>query len=213
VAGAAIALTACGAPVKMGAAAIVNDRRITTGKLDQTVVDWQKQFAKDPTAAQLQQQAQQQGQQLPADPDSPPRSALAQLIGFDIWDEVARDQGVAITPTQVDGIIAANGGQKSIDDQTLAGGLPVSHARDLVRAFAIRSLLLERYGAVPNAQGQVDQTVLQQAQQKLAVVQTRAVRTLKIKVNPRYGKFDPNNGLGAVAYGLSKSDPGLNGAV
>jgi hypothetical protein len=210
-AAAAVALTACG-PVKLGAAAIVDDRRITTAKLDQTVLDWQRQFAKAPAAAQLQQQAQQQGQQLPADPDSPPRSALAQLIGFQIWDEVAREQHITITATEIDRIVAANGGQKAIEDQTLAGGLPVSHSRDLVRAFLIRSLLLQRYGAVPNAQGQVDQQTLQQAQQKLVTTQSQALRILKIKVNPRYGSFDPNSGLGAVSYGLSKSDPGLNGA-
>jgi hypothetical protein len=67
--------------------------------------------------------------------------------------------------------------------------------------------LAQAFGAVPNQQGQVDQ----QAQQKLIDAHTQAVRTLKIKVNPRYGSFDSNNGLGPVAYGLSKADPGLNG--
>ncbi|MGI8330603.1 hypothetical protein ACRYCC_11615 [Actinomadura scrupuli] len=211
-AAAAVALTACGGPVRLGAAAVVDGHRITTADLDRTVAAWQKQFAKDPAAAQVQQQAQQQGQQLPADPDSPPRSALAQLIGFRIWDEVAREQNVAVTPTEIDRIIAANGGQKAIQDQTLAGGLPVSHSRDLVRAFLIRSMLLQRFGAVPNGQGQVDQQTLQQAQQKLVGAQAQALRSMKIKVNPRYGSFDPSSGLGPVSYGLSKSDPGLNGA-
>jgi hypothetical protein len=212
VVGAAVALTACGGPVKMGAAAILGDRRITTGTLDQTVIDWQKQFVRDPTAARLQQQAQQEGRQLPADPDSPARSALIQLIGFQIWDELAREQHVSVSPTEIDQIIATNGGEKAIEVQTLAGGLPVSHTHDLVRAFAIRSKLLQRFGVVPNAQNQVDQQALQQASEKLDAAQGRAVRALKIKVNPRYGSFDPANGLSAVTYGLSKSDPGLNGA-
>jgi hypothetical protein len=198
---AAVTLTACGSPVKMGTAAILGDQRITTAKLDQTVIDWQKQ---------MQQQGKQQGQQQqPADPDSPPRSALILLIGFSIWNEVAREQHIAITPTDIDRIIAANGGQQSIDDQTLSGGLPASHSRDLVRAVLIRSSLLQRFGAVPDQQGQIDP----QTQQRLADVQMQAVRTLKIKVNPRFGSFDPNKGLGPVTYALSKADPGLNGAV
>jgi hypothetical protein len=205
---AAAALTACGGPVKMGAAAVFDDRRITVAQLDQTVSDWKKQLDKDPAALEL----QQGGQQVPADPDSPPRSALVQLVDFRIWDELAREQHVEVTPTQIDQIIAANGGKKAVDDLTLAHGLPVSHARDVVRAFVIHSLLLQRYGAVPNQQGQVDQQAQQLATQRLGVAYGQATRTLKIKINPRYGSFDPNNGLGPVSYGLSRPDPGLNGA-
>lgn len=211
-AAAAVALTACGGPAKMGAAAMLDDRRITVAKLDQTVLEWKKQFAKDPAAKQVQDRAKQQGAQLPIDPDSPPRSALAQLVDLQIWNEIAREQHVTVDPTQIDRVIAASGGQQTVDDQTLAGGLPVSHARDLVRAFVIQRLLLQHYGAVPNQQGQVEQQALQLAQQRLGTVYAQAVRTLNIKINPRYGSFDLNSGLGSVSYGLSKADPGLNGA-
>src|SRR5258708_8842852 len=49
------ALTACGGPVKAGAAATFGCGRITTASLDQTAIDWKKQHDKNPAADQTRQ--------------------------------------------------------------------------------------------------------------------------------------------------------------
>jgi hypothetical protein len=205
---AAAVLAGCG-PVKMGSAATVDDRRITTSQLDSTVSQWQKEFAKNPRAGMLQQQAQQQNQGIPFDPDSPKRSALRQLIDYEIWDEVARQQGITVTQGQIDRFLGSLGGSANVDAIVLASDVPVSHTADLVRIELIRLELLRRNGVQPNAQGQVDQAALQRANQQIQVAYATAAKQLKIDVNPRFGRFDLQNvTLSPVAYGLSKRESG-----
>src|SRR4051794_6809116 len=107
------ALTAC-QPVRPGAAATVGGQRITTSQLDSVVADWRKEFARNADAGQVQQQLQQQGQQIPFDPDSPVRSALYQLVEMRVWDEVARQKGVGVTQGQIDERIARGGGGRAL---------------------------------------------------------------------------------------------------
>lgn len=204
-----VALTACGGPVRMGAAATVDDRRITTSQLDSTVEQWQREFARNPRAGLLQQQAQQQNQRIPFDPDSPKRSALRQLIDYEIWDEVARQQGVTVTQGEIDRFLAGLGGSANVDAIVLAGDVPISHTNDLVRVELIRRALLQRNGVQPDAQGQVDQATLQRADQQVQAAYAAAAKQLKIDVNPRFGRFDVQNvTLSPVAYGLSKRESG-----
>ncbi|HEY7484463.1 MAG TPA: SurA N-terminal domain-containing protein [Streptosporangiaceae bacterium] len=203
-------LAACG-PVKMGAAATVGDDRVTTSELDSTVAQWQDEFAKNPRAGLLQQQAQQQGQRVPYDPDSPHRSALYQLLDFKVWDEVARQQGVTVSQGEVDRLLAGLGGQSNVAASVLANDIPVRFTPDLARVAVIQQQLLQRYGLVPNAQGQVDPTAQQRAAQQLRQAYSAAAGKLKITVNPRFGAFDPaqmTEPLRPVAYGLSKTESG-----
>jgi hypothetical protein len=204
---AGLVLTACGGPVKMGAAATVDDRRITTAQLDSTVARWQEEFARTPRAGLLQQQAQQQNQRIPFDPDSPRRSALYQLIDFRIWAEVARQQRVSVTQGQIDGFLAGLGGRASVAPSVLANDIPLSHTDDLVRSALTQQALLQRYGARPDPQGQIDPGVQQQALQQLGAVYLGATRQMKITINPRFGTFNPQQvTLNPVAYGLSKTE-------
>lgn len=205
---AGLVLTACGGPVKMGAAATVDDRRISTAQLDSTVAQWQEEFARTPRAAMLQQQAQQQNQRIPFDPDSPKRSALHQLIDFRIWDEVARQQRVTVTQGQIDRFLAGLGGPANVAPSVLANDVPLSHTNDLVRAALIQRGLLQRYGVRPDPQGQIDPATQQRAIQQLEAAYTAAAKRLNISVNPRFGRFDPQRvTLNPVAYGLSKTEP------
>ena len=202
------ALTACG-PVKMGAAATIGDQRIATSRLDSVVADWRAEFARNPDAGQLQQQLQQQGQRVPADPASPVRSALYQLIEFRVWDEVARGKGITITPSQVDQAISANGGERVINANLLAAGLPSRYGRDFVRSALIMRTAAQQAGATLDPQAQVDPRQQQAALRQLQQSYTGAAKTLDIKVNPRYGAYDPTQvGLAPVAYTLSKSESG-----
>jgi len=202
------ALTACG-PVKMGAAATVGDERITTSQLDGTIAQWHKEFDKNRQAGLVQQQAEQQGQRVPFDPDSPHRSALYQLISFRIWDEVAKEQGVAVTQGQIDRLLGSLGGQSGVASSVLAADIPVRYTSDIARTALIQRDLLQRYGLVPNAQGQLDPAAQQRATQRLAAAYTAAAQRLKITINPRFGSFDLRQlTLNPVAYRLSKTESG-----
>ena len=206
---AVVVLTACGGPVTMGAAATIDDRRITTAQLESTVAQWEKEFARTPRAGLLQQQAQQQNQRIPFDPDSPKRSALYQLIDFELWKEVARQQRVAITQGEIDRFLGSLGGPANVAASVLANDVPLSHTNDLVRSALVQNQLLQRYGAQPDGQGQIDQSTQQRALQQLEAAYVGAAKGLRIRINPRFGSFDPERvTLSPVAYGLSKAESG-----
>ena len=206
---AGVVLGACG-PVKMGTAATVGDERITTARLDSTVAKWREEFAANRQAALVQQAAEQQGQRLPFDPDSPHRSALYQLIGFKIWDEVAREQGITVTQGQIDGLLGGLGGPSGVSAAVLASDIPLRHTNDVARVVLIQQMLLQRYGAAPNAQGQLDLAAQQRALRQRDAVYSAAAGRLDITVNPRFGGgFDARQvSLNPVSYRLSKTESG-----
>ncbi|MCU1616363.1 MAG: hypothetical protein JWO98_3903 [Frankiales bacterium] len=205
---AAGALSAC-QPVKMGAAATIGDQRITTAELDAVVVDWRSQFTRNPDAGQLQQQLQQQGHQVPFDPASPVRSALYQLVEIKVWDQVARQKGIAVSKGQVDEIISRNGGDRAVQANLLASDLPARYSREFVRSGMIIRAVAAQAGAVVTGQGPVDQQKQQDAMRQVQAAYAAAATSLRVKINPRYGSFDPaQGGMGAVAYRLSKTASG-----
>ena len=209
------ALTACG-PVKMGAAAIVGNDRITIAKLDAAVTAWGKELPKYPAAQQIvqrsqsQSQGQGQGQQIPFDPASPQRSALYQLVDMRVWDEVARANHVNVGPGRVDAFIASNGGARTLDANVLAQGLPRSYGPNYARSVLVRQAMLQRYGV---ASGQpADPQKQQQAVQQILANYVRAGRSLNIKISPRFGSFDYQTmTLGQVCPRLSTPDSGTPG--
>ncbi|HEU5161385.1 MAG TPA: SurA N-terminal domain-containing protein [Streptosporangiaceae bacterium] len=202
------ALSACG-QVKMGTAATVGDERITTAQLDRTVAEWRKEFDANRQAALVQQVAEQRGQRLPFDPDSPHRSALYQLMSFKIWDEVARERGIAVSQGQVDSLLGGLGGQSGVSAGVLASDIPLRYTPDIARTVLIQQELLRRYGAAPNAFGQVDPSVQQRALQQRDADYSAAARRLKITINPRFGGFDPQQvALDPVTYRLSRTESG-----
>ncbi|MBC6459058.1 SurA N-terminal domain-containing protein [Actinomadura sp. HBU206391] len=202
---AGVTLTAC-QPVKLGAAATVGDQRITVSQLESVVDDWQREFAANPDAGQLQQRLQQQGQQIPFDPDSPIRSALYQLIEIRVWDQVAKDKNITVGRGQVDEMIARNGGDRVIHANLLAGSLPVRYSRDFVRSGLILQAVAQQAGATVGAQPQANQQQQQEALRRLQETYLSAAKTLKIKINPRYGSFDPRQGgIAPMVHTLSKN--------
>lgn len=199
------ALTAC-QPVRVGSAATIGDQRITTAQLDSIVADWREEFAGNPDAGQLQQQLQQQ-RQIPFDPDSPARSALYQLIGIHLWDEVARQNGITITRGQIDQDLA-RGGDRLVNAQLLAMDLPTRFKRDVARSGLIAAAIAQREGAGADLQNLTPQQ--QQAlSDRFSTLSGNAARSLNIKVNPRYGSFDPARGtLLPVRFRLSTPGSG-----
>lgn len=217
------ALTAC-TPVKIGTAATIGGERITTAELDDTVSDWKREFQADPQAGLIQQASQQRAQEIeqqtgqsapsiPFDLDSPRRSALYQLIEYRIWDRVAREEGITVTAGQIDTFIASNGGRRSIVSQVLARDVPERNTADVLRAELIQREFYRRAGVnvdSPTPQpGAAEQARIQQARQRVDTLYAQAAKELKIKVNPRFGAYDPAQGtLAPVSSGLSKVESG-----
>jgi hypothetical protein len=201
-------LTAC-KPARLGAAATIGDQRITTSELDSVVADWRAEFTTNPDAGQLQQQLQQQGHQVPFDPDSPVRSALYQLVEIKVWDEVARRKGITVGKGQIDELIAQNGGDRVLRANLLAGDLPTRYSRDFVRSGMIVRAVAQQAGAAVDGKGQVDQQRQQEGLRQVQAAYAGAAKALRIKINPRYGAFDPQRGgMVPVVHRLSKTAPG-----
>ena len=206
---AATALTACGGPVKFGTAATVGDDRITTAQLDGTVSQWRKEFDRDRQAALVQQVAQQRGQQIPFDPESPHRSALFQLISLKIWEETAKEQGVSITQGQIDSLLGGLGGPSGVSASVLASDIPVRYTTNIARVVLIQEDLLRKFGLAPGGQGQLDPGVQQRALAQREAAYQAAAGRLHITVNPRFGSFDPERViLNPVTYRLSRPESG-----
>ncbi|MDL4772320.1 MULTISPECIES: hypothetical protein [Thermomonosporaceae] len=206
---AAGALAGCGGgPVKMGAAALVGDDRISVTTLDQAVRDWQRQFKTDQNANQMRADPGNPEQQVASDTlsESDLRGALAVLVNFRIGKKVAASSGVHISETQVDQVIASLDRQGGAGSTTLANGLPRSYTRELARFLATRDQVAAKAGADGNPQS--PQTM--QAQQQTARLFMDTANGMKIKVNPRFGSFDPNQvTIRPVTARLSAADPGI----
>ena len=201
---AGVALTACG-PVKMGAAATIGDERITTAQLDGAVAQWRKEFDQNRQAALVQQVAEQRGQRIPFDQDSPHRSALFQLIGFRVWDEVGKEQGVTVTQGQIDGLLGGVGGPAGIAPSVLAADIPLRYTTDVARIVLIQQEMVRR--SAPR--GGLDPTAQQRAVAQTEAAYRTAAERLKITVNPRFGGFNPEQvALNPVTYRLSRTESG-----
>lgn len=194
------ALAACG-PAEAGSAATVGHQRITSSTLDSAVTDWQTAYRKNPMP--------QQNLQL-SDPQSPGRTILNWLVTFRLTDRAAEDNGVNVTPGQVDAYRAnlnqrlaqQSGGQATLNTITLSYGVPPKYSDDFVRMSYQNGLLLQR--VAPQALQSQDA-----ASQALSQLSTKAARELNVKINPRYGSFDLNKGvMGEVAYNLSRAESG-----
>jgi hypothetical protein len=202
-------LAGCGGgPLKVGAAAIVGDDRISTSTLDQTVRDWQKEFRNDDTANQMRSDPSNPTQQAVGDQlsDSDMRDALTVLVNMRVGDEVARRDGITVTGTQVDQVIAALDRQGGASSATLASGLPKRYTRDFARFLAVKALLVQKYGSDGNPQN--PQTMI--ARQRADADFVKTADSMKIKVNPRYGSFDHGKvAIDPVKYTLSATESGI----
>ncbi|REE96149.1 hypothetical protein [Thermomonospora umbrina] len=204
---AALALTAC-QPMKMGAAVIIGDERITTASLDRDVRDWSEQFRASPEANMKRtgSNAPQQ-QRLPMDAvsDSEMRDALTRIVRIRVSDQVAREEKINVVPSQIDQLIAGLGGPREAESTTLALGLPTRYTRDVYRDLLIQQTLLRRHGhdGVPGS------PAANQAQLRAVAVYTDAARRLSVKINPRYGSFDARQLMvGPAEYRLSRGETG-----
>jgi hypothetical protein len=186
VAGAGLAVAAC-SPVQLGAAAIVGNQRITIATLDTEVTNLSQAVKQYPTVANL--NASQQT-----------RATLTWLIRYQITEELARQQGITISPAQQEKALkdaintaAASAAQQGLTNVTqdlilAASGIPPNTSDELGRYEAISNqyLVMANGGTAPAA-GSAAATA---AGDKLNHAECLAAKALNISVNPQFGQLD-----------------------
>jgi hypothetical protein len=170
--------------VKLGAAAIVGNQRITTSALDTQVADLQASAA--PYAGKVQLTAAQM-----------PTAVLSWLVRFSIMDQLAASAGISVTQAQVQAGVA------NINSQA-ASAAPqegyTSAAEVLVGAGIAPQMLTSvgRYQANEIAYaekvngGKLPTTTAQNNTVTAALdkAQCRAAKSLNIQISPQFGRMD-----------------------
>jgi hypothetical protein len=183
VAAACIAVSACGS-VQLGAAAITGGTRITSSTLTNEVANL--------NAAYTQDKAKKVSPQLPVGQET--QQVLTWLITFQIYDRLADQHGIHVTPLQVErqesrnisGLARQN--KLTVQEYVSAGGaLPPNLAPQLARLYAIEAALVYRVtgGKSPSTKaGQSNETVA------INHAVCLASKSLDIRVNPQFGEYD-----------------------
>ena len=183
--GVGLVVTAC-SPVKMGAAAIVGNHRITIATLDTEVTNLSRTAKLYPDTVQLSAAAQTQ-------------DTLSWLVRFQINEQLARSQGITISTDQAQTalaqIYAASKSQaesEGLSNVTLnlilaANGIPPNLATEVGRYQAIETQFVEQVngGKIPTAAAAQTATTA-----KLDRAQCVAAKALQIQINPQFGRLN-----------------------
>jgi hypothetical protein len=183
--GVGLVVTAC-SPVKMGAAAIVGNHRITIATLDTEVTNLSRTAKLYPGTVQLSAATQTQ-------------DTLSWLVRFQINEQLARSQGISISTAQAQTalaqIYAASKSQAESDglsNVTLnlilaANGIPPNLAAEVGRYQAIETQFVEQVngGKIPTAAAAQTATTA-----KLERAQCVAAKALQIQINPQFGRLN-----------------------
>jgi hypothetical protein len=182
---AGLAVTAC-SPVKLGAAAIVGNERITIATLDTEVANLSRTVKLYPGTVQLSQEQKTQ-------------QTLTWLIRFEISDELARQEGITVSTAEaqkaLDEIYSAAKANAqaqgirnvSLDLILVANGIPPNLANEVGRYQAIDNKFAEQVngGQEPTSTAAQSATTA-----KLNMARCRAAKVLSVQVNPQFGRFD-----------------------
>ena len=177
------ALIAACSPVKAGAAAIVGSQRITVASLDSQVSSLQTATKSSGTAG------------LPT--TEQPQAVLTWLVRFDIMDQLAADNGISVTPAQVQTGLsdiqseaassASEDGYSSADALFLGNGLSPQMLPALGRWVAQE----DAYQLKVNG-GKAASTTAQgnAVTAKYNKAECQAAKALNIQVSPQFGRID-----------------------
>lgn len=178
-----LAVTACGGPLKMGAAATTGEGRVTSAMLTNQVANL--------TAAYQADKRKGISPQRPA--GQAPQQVLSWLLTFKVFDKLADLHGISVTSAQVqrqvNGLAAQAAQQKlSLNAYvSAAGAVPPDLMPQIGRYFAILTAFENRLDGGKAPSGQSAQAALQS---RVAHAQCLAAKQLTIKVNPQYGAYD-----------------------
>lgn len=177
-----VAVAACGT-VRMGAAAIVGNQRVSSSNLSAEVSNLNAGYQKYRHQVQLQFPASQMPQQV-----------LAWIVRFRVRDQLAQREGITVTPTDVQQALNAisasikeSGETATLPEVAVANGLPPDMLNDLGQYQAIETKVLDRLdgGKLPSATS-AQQTLENQFNQK----QCLAAKSLNIQINPQFGELN-----------------------
>jgi hypothetical protein len=177
-------LVAACAPVKMGAAAVVGNQRITVATLDSEVTDLSQTVKLYPGVMSAAQETQE---------------ALGWLVRFKINEELARQAGITVSSAQAQSALAqiyasakASAQSQGVTNVTLnlilaANGIPPNMSAELGRYQAIETQFVEQLngGKIPTAAAAQTATTA-----KLERAQCVAAKNLQIEINPQYGRLN-----------------------
>jgi hypothetical protein len=183
--GAGLLVTAC-SPVKMGAAAVVGNQRITVASLDTEVTNLSQAAKQYPGVVTL--SAAQETQET-----------LGWLVRFKINEELAQQAGITVSSSQAQTALAqiyasakASAQSQGVTNVTLplilaANGIPPNMSAEVGRYQAIETQYIEQLngGKVPTSAAAQTATSA-----KLERAQCVAAKNLQIEINPQYGRLN-----------------------
>ena len=181
--GAGLVLAGC-SPVKMGAAAVVGNQRITMATLDTEVTN-------------LSQAAKQYGTLVQLTPAQETQDTLSWLVRFKINEELAKQAGITVSSSQAQNALAqiyasVKASSQGVPNITLNlilahAGIPPNMSAELGRYEAIETQFAERAngGTLPTA------SAAQAAvNAKLERAQCTTAKNLQIQINPQFGRLN-----------------------
>jgi hypothetical protein len=184
----ALTLSACGS-VKLGAAAVTNNERISAATLSAEVNNLNHAYQADKARVQLQFAASEM-----------PQEVLSWLLRFKVREQMAQRYGITVTQVQVQDALASISAQArqsgvTATDLAVANGVPPDQLNELGRYVAIQNAVLDRLdgGRLPKATA-----ALETLSSKFDTSQCLAAKSLGIQVNPQYGALDYRT-IGVVA--------------
>ncbi len=184
--GAGLLVAGCGSPVKFGSAAVLGNQRITIATLNTEVTNLSQTVKMYPGVISLSQTQQTQ-------------ETLGWLLKFQISDELARQSGITVSTAQsqqaldeIYSTAASEAQQAGVKNITLplimaANGIPPNQSAELGRYQAIET----QFAAQANG-GTLPSTTAQQTAvtNQFNHAQCVAAKSLKIEVNPQYGRLN-----------------------
>jgi hypothetical protein len=201
--GAGLLVTGC-SPVKMGAAAITGNERITIATLATEVTNLSQAAKMYPGTVQLSQQQETQ-------------ETLSWLIRFQINEEMARQAGITVTTAQAQAALAqiyaaakAQAEAQGLSNVTLdlilaANGIPPNLSGEVGRYQSIQDQFVRQAngGTLPTTTPAQTATTA-----KLQRAQCEAAKDLNIKVNPQFGRLDYTQYQVVSAPSMVAASPG-----
>jgi outer membrane murein-binding lipoprotein Lpp len=179
---AGLAVSGCSS-TKMGAAAITGNSRISSGNLTAQVANLNSAYVTDKAKGLKPQRATGQETQ----------QVLTWLILFNIYDQVAAQHNIHITPAQTQKQLTGLTTEASQNKATLdeyvsaAGGVPPDLTQELGQYFAILASLESKLDGGKSPTSTSGQNALES---KVGQAQCVAAKSLDVKVNPQFGEFD-----------------------
>jgi len=183
--GVGIAVTvvaACGS-VRLGAAAIAGNQRISSSTLSSEVNNLDSAYKADKKHIQLQFPASQMPQQV-----------LSWLVRFRVRDQLAQREGITVTPAniqqalnQITASIKQSGESATLTQVAVANGLPPDQINALGRYQAIEAKALDRLDGGKLPTGTSAQQTLEN---KFDTSQCLAAKSLNIQINPQFGTLN-----------------------